>query len=399
MFFTKKQLENYADVLIFALNHSRRRQNFKPYDIILIRYHIPASPLAEALHRKCLERKWNVLLRPVVSPAMERDFYEIADTRQLKFKPPGDKEFFSRLNGYFAISAPENLTHLKSADASKLGIRALAGKSVRDIMDKREDKGFFGWNLSIFPSKALLKASQLTEKEYTQQIIKACYLNDKNPIKKWKEIFFSNTDLRNWLNSLKIDTLHIQSKSVDLKIKLGEKRVFKSPDGKNIPSFEIFTSPDWRYTEGVFYSNLPDYNRGNLIKGVKLVFKKGLVVEVSANQGEKFVKKFIKTDIGASQLGEFSLTDRRFSLIDKFMANTLYDENHGGKYGNCHIALGKSFSDTFAGRRLTKETKKKLGFNESAIHWDIVNTEDKQVKARLKNGQFLTIYEKGKFNH
>jgi aminopeptidase len=81
------------------------------------------------------------------------------------------------------------------------------------------------------------------------------------------------------------------------------------------------------------------------------------------------------------------------------MANTLYDENYGGKHGNCHVALGSSYADTYSGRiaTLTPVLKSRLGFNDSALHWDLVNTEPKRVTARLKNGGALTLYEKGRF--
>ena len=81
------------------------------------------------------------------------------------------------------------------------------------------------------------------------------------------------------------------------------------------------------------------------------------------------------------------------------MASTLFDENHGGKYGNCHIALGASYPDTYAGNRadLTKQRKKALGFNDSALHWDLVNTREKTVTAHLKTGKTKVIYENGLF--
>ena len=104
-------------------------------------------------------------------------------------------------------------------------------------------------------------------------------------------------------------------------------------------------------------------------------------------------------DNGANKLGEFSLTDKRFSKISTFMANTLYDENFGGKSGNCHVALGASYSDTFDGNaaELTPDKKKELGFNDSALHWDFVNTEKKRVTALLAGGSRVTVYENGEF--
>jgi len=107
----------------------------------------------------------------------------------------------------------------------------------------------------------------------------------------------------------------------------------------------------------------------------------------------------VDMDRGACRIGEFSLTDRRFSRIDRFMADTLFDENFGGSHGNCHVALGSSYSDTYAGdpSRLTKRMKRSLGFNDSALHWDLVNTEPKTVTARLETGREILVYENGVF--
>jgi aminopeptidase len=123
------------------------------------------------------------------------------------------------------------------------------------------------------------------------------------------------------------------------------------------------------------------------------------VVKAVAEKGEDFLRKQIAMDGGARKLGEFSLTDKRFSRITTFMANTLYDENYGGTNGNCHVALGASYSDTYNGdaSELTPERKKELGFNDSALHWDLVNTEKKRVVAQLTSGRRVTVYEDGVF--
>ncbi|MFN2269029.1 MAG: aminopeptidase, partial [Desulfonatronovibrio sp.] len=116
-------------------------------------------------------------------------------------------------------------------------------------------------------------------------------------------------------------------------------------------------------------------------------------------EGESFLQKQLGMDVGASFLGEFSLTDRRFSRIDRFMAHTLYDENYGGDNGNCHVALGASYADTYSSdsEELTTDLKKELGFNDSALHWDLVSTEKKTVYAYLNNGEKIKIYDDGQF--
>ena len=149
----------------------------------------------------------------------------------------------------------------------------------------------------------------------------------------------------------------------------------------------------------MYYADQPSYRSGNRVEGVRLEFKAGRAVAVSAEEGQEFVQKQLAMDEGAAQLGEFSLTDRRHSRIDAFMANTLFDENFGGPFGNCHVAVGASYSDTYSGdqSKLDADLKKQLGFNDSALHWDLVNTEDKTVTALLEGGGSKVIYAGGEF--
>ena len=200
---------------------------------------------------------------------------------------------------------------------------------------------------------------------------------------------------------MNVKYLHVESDSIDLEVTPGEKRRWVGISGRNIPSFEIFLSPDWRGTRGKYHADQPSYRSGNLVQGVSLEFEKGEAIQVSADTGEEFVKNQLQMDKGANKVGEFSLTDKRFSRIKRFMASTLYDENYGGRFGNCHIALGSSYSNTYAGdsKRLNQALKQKLGFNESALHWDLVNTEKKRVTAHLKSGKNLIIYENGRFTY
>ena len=185
---------------------------------------------------------------------------------------------------------------------------------------------------------------------------------------------------------------------VDLKINMGEKRKWVGGSGRNVPSFEIFTSPDWRGAEGWAKFNQPLYSYGNLIEGIELEFKDGRVVKAKAEKNEKTLLEMIKAE-NADKIGEFSLTDKRFSRITKFMGETLYDENAGGTNGNFHIALGSSYHDTFDGDMAdkSKEDWKKLGFNDSAIHTDLVSTSPRTVTATLKDGAEKIIYKNGQF--
>ncbi|HNW43764.1 MAG TPA: aminopeptidase [Elusimicrobiales bacterium] len=397
--YSKVQLEKYADALIWGLTTAR--PGFKKYDSILIRCELPGLELGEVVHRKLVKAGYNVIFRFMMNPRLERDFYEFSDEKQRAFVAAGDKELYSALNGNIYIHAPASLTHLKGIDTKRQSQVAIARKPLRDLMNKNEERGKFGWTLCTYPTEELARQAKLSVKEYARQIAKACFLDEKDPAKKWAQIYKDSNAIKKWLKGLDIDTIRTESKSMDFEIKLGAQRRFLGVSGHNLPSFEIFTSPDWRGTRGVYYANLPAFRGGNYVENIRLEFKDGRAVKISAKKGEEYVKKIMATDIGAAQLGEYSLTDRRFSRIDKFMADTLFDENHGGKHGNCHVAIGDSYSDTYAGdvSKLTKEKKVKLGYNSSAVHWDLINTEDKKVTAALKSGKNVTIYEKGQFKY
>ena len=305
------------------------------------------------------------------------------------------------LNGSIFLRAPDSLTHLSDVDPKRIGKAMVAQKPLRDIQRKREEKGLYGWTLCTLPTAELARQAKLTMKQYSRQIVRACFLDKKDPVQVWKDIYKNAMTIKKWLTRMNVEYYHVESKQMDLRVTPGDNRKWIGLSGHNIPSFELFVSPDWHGTEGVYYADQPSFRSGNYVEGVRLVFKKGRVVEVEAKKGAEFVKKQLNMDAGARQLGEFSLTDKRFSRIDHFMANTLFDENYGGRYGNCHVAVGSSYTNAFDGdpAKLTSPMKQKLGFNDSALHWDLVNTENKTVTAHLKNGKRVVIYEDGKFNY
>jgi aminopeptidase len=398
MILTTKELEKYADVLLWGLSTARKTK-FRKGDIILIQYERPAIQLAEVLFRKIVGMGMHPVQRMGLTFGMEQGFYEKANDKQLVFVPPGEKELYGNVNGRIFLRAPESLTHLKDIDPERIGQVLVSRKPLKDILDKREEGGFYSWTLCTFPTQELARQAKTTIRHYTTQIMKACYLDKKDPVQEWRSILKSVQDIKKWMNSLKIKTLHIQSKNTDLTVMAGEKRRWSGVSGHNIPSFEIFFSPDWRGTEGTYYANLPSFRSGNYVKGARLTFKKGVVIKIEAEEGQDFTAKQLAMDKGASRIGEFSLTDKRFSRIDRFMADTLFDENYGGSHGNSHIALGSSYTDSYSGNPadMTKALKEKLGFNDSALHWDLVNTEPKLVTAHLTSGKKLIIYEDGAF--
>ncbi|MDY7001261.1 MAG: aminopeptidase [Thermodesulfobacteriota bacterium] len=398
--FTPEQLKKYAEVLIWGLETSRGKK-IKPGGTVLIQYDAPALKLAEILYGLLVRKRTLVVQRVNKTANMELDFFLEAGPKQLLFQVPGDLELYENLDGAIHLLAPKSLTHLKDIDPEWLHTAAQARKPLNDILERRERSGDYGRTLCVYPTREIARCAGLSLKDYAKQLIKACYLDKSDPVHEWKLTRKKIQAVLDWLNSMDVDSYHIESEKIDLVITPGERRKWIGLTGQNIPSFEVYLSPDWRGTKGVYFADLSSYRNGNLIQGIRLLFERGNVVKAGADVGGGVLRNQITTDKGAARLGEFSLTDTRFSRIDRFMAMTLLNENFGGGHGNCHVALGASLPEAYAGdpASLTEERKKELGLNSSSLHWDMINTEKKTVTARLSSGKKKIIYENGRFTY
>ncbi len=392
----KELLENYAKVMVdFALGKGK---GIKKGDVVYLIYDFEAKPLALAIFKRILEKGGH----PIVKSAdedFEKVMFEVANDDQLTFFPEKYlKSLVDTINHRIYLIAPTNPLLLKNVDSKKIILANQSKQKIKKWIFEKEDQGKLTWTLCLYGTKGMAKEAGLKLEEFWQEIIKACFLDEKDPIAKWQSVFEKINQLREKLNKLPVSKFHLLSKDTDLYISLGEKRLWQGGRGANIPSFEIFTSPDWRGVEGKIYFNFPLYRYGNIIKDIYLEFKEGRVVKAKALKNEKLLQEMLKQK-NADKIGEFSLTDKRFSKISKFMANTLYDENFGGDYGNSHLAIGSSYHDCYAGdsKKLTDKDWENLGFNDSVEHCDIINTNPKTVEAIMKDGSKKLIYKDGLF--
>ncbi|HWI90417.1 MAG TPA: aminopeptidase [Flavisolibacter sp.] len=298
----------------------------------------------------------------------------------------------------FIISEPD-IHYLEGLPAAKISRMNSARAPYMKMREKKEQEGKLSWTLCLYGTQSMADEAGLTLEEYWEQIIEACYLHEDDPVCKWKKVQQEIEQIKNKLDALQIEQVHIHGDDVDLHIKIGEHRKWLSGGGKNIPSFEIFTSPDWRGTNGSIRFNQPLYYSGKRIAGVSLRFKDGVVVESSAIENEDALKEMIAQE-NADKVGEFSLTDKRHSRITRFMATTLFDENMGGEFGNTHIALGNAYKDTYAGNMatVTDEQWAEKGYNSCPkVHTDIISTSNRTVIATLPGGSEKIIYKNGQF--
>jgi len=393
---SKEILDKYADVLIkCALNSG---EGVKEGETIFLQVPEVAKPFLISLRKKVLEAKAFPIIQ-YLPDDIAKEYYELASQKQLEFFPSDYlKGLVKQADHFVSIIADTDLRELESVPPEKIMTRNKAYKPYKEWRDEKENKGEMTWTLALYGTEAAAKEAELSLEEYWEQIIEACYLKESDPVQKWKSILKEIDKTKDKLDALKIEKLHIKGENVDLTIGIGKNRQWMGGSGRNIPSFEVFISPDWRKTEGIITFTEPLYRYGNLIEGISLEFKDGKVVKATAEKGEKILKEMIEVE-NADKIGEFSLTDSRMSKITKFMAQTLFDENVGGEFGNTHIALGSAYKDSFPEdpSKVSKEQWDEMGYNDSVIHTDIVSTENREVTAFLEDGSEKIIYRDGKF--
>jgi len=393
---TQEVLDKYADVLIkCALNSG---EGIKKGEVVYLEVPECAKPLLISLQKSVL-RAGGHYITSFIPDETARHFYELAEEHQLNFFAEKHlKGKVEQADHLLFILAEIDKKELEGIDPKKIMLRQKAHKPYKEWRDEKENAGKLTWTLALYGTEAAANEAGISLEDYWGQIIKACFLDKNDPVNEWKKVFNEVERVKSKLNSMKIEKLHIKSERNDLTIALGENRTWLGGSGRNIPSFELFISPDCRLTEGEIYFDQPLYRYGNLIKNVYLKFEKGRVVVAKAESGENVLKEMIASE-GADMIGEFSLTDVRMSKIDKFMAETLFDENFGGKYGNTHVALGNAYKESYPGdpSTVSKEKWKEMGYNESVVHTDIVSTENRTVTAYLANGEKKIIYKDGMF--
>ena len=393
---SEELLEKYADVMInFALNGG---EGVKNGEVVQLRVSEVAKPLLVALRRAVLKAGAHPIIF-YTPDEFAREHYELASDEQLSFFPKKFlKGLVDEIDHTVAVLSETDKKELDGIDSGKIMAAQKALKPYMDWRREKEGAGEYTWTLCMYGTQAMADEVDLSLEEYWDEIVKACYLDDPQPAEKWKALYKDLYEYKDRLDALPIEKLHIEAPDTDLWITIGDNRKWLGGSGRNVPSFELFISPDWRGTEGKIQFTEPLYRYGNLIKDAYLEFKDGRVVKATASAGEDILKEMIAVE-NADKVGEFSLTDRRFSRITKFMGETLFDENVGGENGNTHIAVGAAYRDSYTGDQsnVSEEEWESMGYNNSVVHTDIVATSNRVVTAYLKDGSNRVIYQDGEY--
>jgi len=389
-------LKKYADVLVkFALRWGTWA---KAGETIFVQIPECAKPFYLPLQKAILEVGAHPIME-YLPDGVAKHFFEHANDDQIIFYP---SHFFhgkvEQMTHVISVIAEADKHELKDIDPKKMAARIGSRKEYKEKRVKKEMDGKMTRTLWLYGTQAMADEVGMSLEDYRKEIINACYLDYDDPIAQRKKTVKNIEGIKDKLNALPIEYVHVESEDADLKIKIWTNRQRLGWGWRNIPSFEIFTSPDRRETSGRIKFNQPLYHFGQIIKDIYLKFDHGVIVDFDASENKAGLKEMINIP-NANKVWEFSLTDGRFSHITKFMGETLYDENMWGPEWNTHIAIGSAYNETYTGdaSKLTEKELEALGFNQSAEHTDIISTKRRTVTATLSDGTEKVIYQNGQF--
>ena len=344
----------------------------KKLDEVLITSSYEAYPLIRELWKGIVER--GAYPRLVINDEVLTEiFYRYAKDELLKYLSKIDVFIVENIDVRIGILSATHTKPLININPEKLRVRAQATRKLTEIFMKRDSEGSLRWVVTVYPTKSLAQEAGMSPLEYEEFVYRALKLHTKDPIESWWKQASWQKKIINFLK--KVSELRYVADDTDLTLKV-DGRVWINDDGKkNMPGGEVFSAPHEDSVEGYITFTYPAIWRGVEVEGVKLVFKRGMVVEAHAIKGEDFLKKMLEVDDGAKRLGEVA-----FGLnydITRFTKEILFDEKIGG---TVHMALGAAYPSTG-------------GKNVSSIHWDMI----KDMKKGKVYADGDLVYENGKF--
>ncbi len=300
---------------------------------------------------------------------------------------------------------PDGLRGINPKYFKAFAARIKISKPYRDAIDNKHQ-----WCIAAVPGEAWAKKvhPELSKRAAVEQLWKdilyTARADGEDPIADWEE---HNRDLKarsKYLNDLHLRELRYHSANgTDFKVGLIPTAEFHAGRDTtmqgvvydpNMPTEEVFTSPDRRTAEGIVYATKPLSYQGQLIENFSVRFEKGRAVEVKAEKGQDVLEQIISMDEGCHYLGECALVPKESPIHQSGLLfyNTLFDENAA-----CHLALGFGFDECVKGfENMTKEELCEIGVNDAGNHTDfMIGSDDLSIDGVDEHGNVHPIFRNG----
>jgi aminopeptidase len=264
--------------------------------------------------------------------------------------------------------------------------------------------GLCNWTIVAYPNDGWAR-TVLGEPDVERlwaAVATAVRLDEPDPVAAWREHIARLQQRAQSLNERRFDQLRYRGPGTDLTIGLHPDSQWQAALDEsrgiehvaNMPTEEVFTTPDARRVEGTVRSTLPLQIQGNIVRDLEVRFEGGRAVEIRAGSGEEVMRTHAATDDGASRLGEVALVDghSRVGQTGLVFYDTLFDEN-----ASSHIALGASIVQAVPGAsEQTVDERHERGVNHSSIHTDfMIGSNELEVDGITADGEAVPILRNG----
>jgi aminopeptidase len=381
------RLERYAELVV------RVGANVQPGQEVNVLANVEHYDVARALTRQAYRAGASYVNVLYGDPHVRKAMIELGPDEALTYSPMWQKAFFGAMSGNAMIGTtgnpePELLADL---DGERVG-RAVPHEIVQIRMQQMSESAVnwcgvgaptAGWAKQVFGEPDV---ERLWEK-----VAFCMRLDEPDPPAAWREHLARLEERTDRMNELRPDALRYRGPGTDLTVGLLPKVrwVSGATDTStgiryvaNMPTEEVFTSPDARRTEGTIRSTVPLPLFGQIVRGLTLTFEQGRAVRVEAETGAELVRSHFASIENADRLGEVALVTKesRVGQSETIYYDPLFDEN-----ATCHVAYGTGFP-------FLADGEPGEGLNMANMHVDfMVGGPDLEVDAVLADGAVVPL--------
>ena len=392
-------LDRYADLIVSV------GANVQAGQVLTIEALPEAQPLVAALARAAYGRGARFVEAQYFDPELKRIRAELAPDDSLEWVPPWLGRRIAGLGDLDAarvvlvpLVPPGLLDGLDPARAGRDRLPTL------DETFKTIDDRSIAWTLSPFPTRSWaqvvypgVQPDEALERLW-QDVVHVCRLDEPDPARAWNERIDQIWQVASRLDALDLDALQFDGPGTDLTVGLLPSSRFAKEGGAshtrtgvrhvpNIPTEEVYTTPDPERTSGFVTATKPLDVAGSLVTGLRIRFEGGRAVEIDAESNAEALRARCAVDDGASRLGEVALVDgeSRIGKLGRTFFTTLLDENAAS-----HLALGEAYATPIG------EPSDLPRINASAVHVDFMIGSDKvEVTGTTKSGETVPLLRGG----
>jgi aminopeptidase len=386
------RLERYADLLV------NFGANVQPGQILDIGSGLGKEELTRAITASAYKRGAKFVDVYYWDPHLKRARVQYAADEVLDFVPPWYGERTLQLGeeraATISLSGPVEPHLYDDLDSERLGRDVFPRvKEWTTVINERT----VNWCVAPGPSTKWaqlvhpdLEPDAALEKLW-EQVVHVCRLDEDDPEGAWRQRSEALKGVAERLTARSFDAIRLEGPGTDLTVGLlptsrwiggGEETADGIPHMANLPTEEVFTTPDPQRAEGVVRATKPLYSQGRIIEGLTVRFEGGRAVRIDADSGADTLRAMTAHDEGGTLLGEFALVDRegRIGPLETVFYDTLLDENAAS-----HLALGGAY-ESGAG----EEDRERV--NRSSIHLDfMVGSAEVDVTGVTRDGERVPV--------